>query len=195
MLLARIPVRISATDPAEYAALADVLGGGQTGALSLCADGEAPLVAIVCPSAPEGAAEALPALYLGRPEREDGMPVPAALADVLTALEGLAARAADSQAPRMRGGWRLDPQKLALTSPEGRDIALTDTETRLLLVLFDAEGTDIEKDILLQRVWGYRPGLDTHTLETHIYRLRQKIETNPTSPVFLMTSETGYRLS
>ena len=74
-------------------------------------------------------------------------------------------------------------------------ITLTDTEARLLACLFDARGGDVNRDELLQRVWGYRPGLETHTLETHIYRLRKKIEVDPATPTRIITSGDGYRFA
>ena len=52
----------------------------------------------------------------------------------------------------------------------------------------------IGRDVLLNEVWGYNSGLDTHTLETHVYRLRQKIERDPSNAELLVTEADGYRL-
>lgn len=71
---------------------------------------------------------------------------------------------------------------------------LTGTEQILLKTLITAAGTAINRDELLQTVWGYRPDLDTHTVETHIYRLRQKIESDPSQPQYIITTENGYIL-
>jgi hypothetical protein len=201
MLLSRVPIRVVADNPHEYQAFADVLGSGQAGALALAADGEAAIVVLVCPSGRIDANLGVPAVILGASPQDTGdMPyrhltTPAVMSDIFDAIESLAQEALDLSDPRGYADWHLEPARLLLRSPDGRAITLTDTEARLLAMLFDASGQELDKDTLLQRVWGYRPGLDTHTLETHIYRLRQKIETNPTNPAFLMTTDAGYRLA
>jgi hypothetical protein len=190
MSLPHIPVRVIAADPAETQAFADVLSGGQSGALALAGAGENPLVALVCPSGDAAQAGELPAVALG----PGGVAIPAALSDIFSALEQAADAAAGLSGARHYGAWMLDPARLVLRLADERTIGLTDTEARLLACLMDASGAEVTRDVLLQRVWGYRPGLDTHTLETHIYRLRKKIEADPGSPSFVLTTESGYRL-
>lgn len=72
---------------------------------------------------------------------------------------------------------------------------LTDKERDMLLILIGAGGKSVTRQNLLDSVWAYAPDVETHTLETHIYRLRQKIEDDPANPVILLTDETGYRIS
>ena len=76
----------------------------------------------------------------------------------------------------------------------GRMQALTEKETTILKFLYCAYPKAVTKDEILAEVWGLRNGLTTHTLETHIYRRRQKIEENPSEAQILLTDEGGYRL-
>jgi DNA-binding response OmpR family regulator len=75
----------------------------------------------------------------------------------------------------------------------GRKVRLTEKETNILKFLHANAGT-VPRDILLHEVWGYSPAVTTHTLETHIYRLRKKIEQDPTHAQILLTESGGYRL-
>ena len=68
----------------------------------------------------------------------------------------------------------------------------TEKETNILKFLLRAENTIVKRDVLLQKVWGYNAGVTTHTLETHIYRLRQKIESDPFQAKLLVTESGGY---
>lgn len=74
-------------------------------------------------------------------------------------------------------------------------IALTDKEVEILIYLYRAGGKIISRDVLLAEIWGYNAEVSTHTLETHIYRLRQKIEIEPEIGTLLMTEVGGYRLT
>jgi DNA-binding response OmpR family regulator len=75
-----------------------------------------------------------------------------------------------------------------------RKVRLTEKETNILKFLHASSGT-VPRDILLHEVWGYGPAVATHTLETHIYRLRKKIEQDPAKAQILLTEGGGYRLS
>ena len=81
-----------------------------------------------------------------------------------------------------------------LLQAEGRKVRLTEKETNILKFLHASAGT-VPRDILLHEVWGYGPAVATHTLETHIYRLRKKIEQDPAKAQILLTEVGGYRLS
>ena len=75
-----------------------------------------------------------------------------------------------------------------------KKIRLTEKETNILKFLYRANDSVVARDTLLHEVWGYNAGVTTHTLETHIYRLRQKIEPNPSEARLLVTESGGYRL-
>ena len=84
--------------------------------------------------------------------------------------------------------------KLLLEPAKGRKIRLTDKETNILKFLYRAAGKPAPRQVLLDEVWGYSSSVTTHTLETHIYRLRQKIEADPSRTRMLLTEGGGYRL-
>jgi DNA-binding response OmpR family regulator len=74
-------------------------------------------------------------------------------------------------------------------------VRLTELERRLLACLAEADGAIVARDQLLARVWGYSPGVATHTVETHIWRLRQKMESDDSATGLLQTEGGGYRLA
>ena len=75
-----------------------------------------------------------------------------------------------------------------------KKIRLTDKETAIIKFLYLAGERVVGRDVLLGEVWGYNAGVTTHTLETHVYRLRQKIERDPSHAQLLVTEPNGYRL-
>jgi len=85
-------------------------------------------------------------------------------------------------------------QKLLLTEETNKKIRLTEKETSILKYLFRAGSRTVSRDTLLGEVWGYNAGVTTHTLETHVYRLRQKIEPDPSNAEILVTEPGGYKL-
>jgi DNA-binding response OmpR family regulator len=92
------------------------------------------------------------------------------------------------------GPYTFRPAKKMLhDSAKNRRIRLTDKETAVLKYLYRSEAA-VNRQILMHEVWGYNSTVTTHTLETHIYRLRQKIEADPTNPSLLVTEGGGYRL-
>jgi len=92
------------------------------------------------------------------------------------------------------GHYSFRPAQKLLMEEDGGKIRLTEKETAILKYLYRAEQKVITRDILLEEVWGYNSGVTTHTLETHIYRLRQKIERDPSNAQLLVTESGGYKL-
>ena len=92
------------------------------------------------------------------------------------------------------GPYTFKPANKMLLTDDEKKIRLTEKETNILKFLYRATEGVVARDILLHEVWGYNPGVTTHTLETHIYRLRQKIEPDPSNARLLVTESGGYRL-
>ena len=145
--------------------------------------------------------------------RQDGLCCPVLLltdGDMATAHESLARpfrfsallqrlhALSTHHAPANDAGVRIGPYTFhpsaKLLQAEGRKVRLTEKETNILKFLHASAGT-VPRDILLHEVWGYGPAVATHTLETHIYRLRKKIEEDPGKAQILLTEGGGYRLS
>ena len=92
------------------------------------------------------------------------------------------------------GRFVFQPGSKHLVNGKGTKLRLTEKETAILRFLHRAGDQVVARDTLLREVWGYNAAVTTHTLETHIYRLRQKIETDPTNAELLVTEAGGYRL-
>lgn len=92
------------------------------------------------------------------------------------------------------GPYSFRPSTKSLVGEDQSKIRLTEKETSILKYLFRAGEQVVSRDILLHEVWGYNSGVTTHTLETHIYRLRQKIERDPSNAQILVTETGGYKL-
>jgi DNA-binding response OmpR family regulator len=93
------------------------------------------------------------------------------------------------------GRFRFHPSENLLHEEEaGIRLRLTGKETSILKFLYRAGDRVVDRETLLAEVWGYGEGINTHTLETHIYRLRQKIEHDPANAEILVTQGGGYRL-
>ena len=92
------------------------------------------------------------------------------------------------------GNYVFKPNSKILESNEGRSIRLTEKENNILKFLYKNLGNTVSRETLLHEVWGYNSKVTTHTLETHIYRLRQKIEDDPSKACFLITEPGGYKL-
>jgi len=93
------------------------------------------------------------------------------------------------------GPYTFQPgAKLMIDGGARKKVRLTEKETAILKYLYRAGDRVIGRDTLLGEVWGYNAGVTTHTLETHVYRLRQKIERDPAHAEILITEPGGYRL-
>ena len=92
------------------------------------------------------------------------------------------------------GQYLFKPSAKQLVTDKGNKLRLTEKETAILRHLYRAGSQVVTREILLREVWGYNSNVTTHTLETHIYRLRQKIERDPSNSQLLVTESGGYKL-
>ena len=92
------------------------------------------------------------------------------------------------------GHYTFKPASKLLLDEKGAKIRLTEKETSILKYLYRSGEKVVTREVLLHEVWGYNAGVTTHTLETHIYRLRQKIEKDPGNAELLVTEAGGYKL-
>ncbi len=93
------------------------------------------------------------------------------------------------------GAYEFRPAAKMLVDEKLRKIRLTEKETSILKYLYRACEKAVSREELLAEVWGYNAGVTTHTLETHVYRLRQKIEPDPANARLLLTEAGGYKLT
>jgi DNA-binding response OmpR family regulator len=140
-----------------------------------------------------GEAEVLPCLDAGA---NDVIVKPFRVQELIVKLRAQIARLADGiDGVCTIGPYEFRPTaKLLQESRRGRKIRLTEKETAILAFLLSTGGAPVSRETLLSEVWGYNSKVTTHTLETHIYRLRQKIEANPAEARILLTDAGGYRL-
>jgi len=92
------------------------------------------------------------------------------------------------------GPYTFKPSAKMLVRDDNRKVRLTEKETAIIKFLLRSGEQIVSRDVLLQDVWGYNAGVSTHTLETHVYRLRQKIERDPSHAEILVTEGGGYKL-
>ena len=92
------------------------------------------------------------------------------------------------------GPYTFKPSQKLLTLENGQKIRLTEKEAAIIRYLYRADQKVVTRDVLLEEVWGYNSGVTTHTLETHVYRLRQKIERDPSNAEILVTENGGYKI-
>ena len=92
------------------------------------------------------------------------------------------------------GPYSFKPSAKMLVRDDNKKIRLTEKETAIIKFLLRSGEQIVGRDVLLHDVWGYNAGVTTHTLETHVYRLRQKIERDPSHAEILVTEGGGYKL-
>ena len=102
--------------------------------------------------------------------------------------------AASEDAVFQIGPYSFKPGAKLLVGENGSKLKLTEKETAILRYFYRAGQQVVSRDTLLAEVWGYNANVTTHTLETHIYPLRQKIEPNPSDVSLLVTEGGGYKL-
>ena len=142
-------------------------------------------VGLLVTSQPVGGNNSFPVIYVNLPIRVNGL---------LSEIEEKAGAALNPDIVDIEADWQLSLQHKVLThKPSGRFVALTDKESNLLQKIAQADHSGISREILMKEVWKIDSALDTHTLETHIYRLRKKIKDVFESEM-IKAVEGGYRL-
>lgn len=150
---------------------------------------EGPIILLTRPGAED---EAVAGLEAGASET---LARPFRLGTLLVRLRAQLRQHAGDAAVIPIGPYRFRPgAKLLEGGDDGRRVRLTEKESAILHYLYRAGAKVTGRDELLGEVWGYSAGVSTHTLETHVYRLRQKIESDPAHAAILVTEPGGYRL-
>ncbi|MGL4426429.1 MAG: winged helix-turn-helix domain-containing protein [Alphaproteobacteria bacterium] len=138
-----------------------------------------------------------PFLFLGAAPKEaplggDVLEKPFKLEQFLKHLQQISNACASSYS---LGFYTFYPQKRLLQGKDGKTVMLREKETELLLFLLQSPGQKADKQTILNQVWGYHPQTLSHTLETHIYQLRQKLEDDPSNPAILINEEAFYSIA
>lgn len=122
---------------------------------------------------------------------------PLAIASLVRSFEHLSYErrmtAGNQQLP-LGSGLSFNPAQKRVLADSGQHAGLTDKEVGLLLCLYHHRGAALPRNQLLEQVWGYGDGMDTHTLETHLYRLRQKLKELTGTDSLIETAQGSYRL-
>ena len=140
-----------------------------------------------------------PAVILGGADlistpADEALPRPVRLGQLLARIDSHGYASAPYETLSL-GPYRFTPaERLLRDGASGRVVRLTELEQDLLVYLSAAQGALVGRDQLLADVWGYSGAVDSHTVETHVWRLRQKVETDDPTTRFLITEAGGYRL-
>ncbi len=125
---------------------------------------------------------------------EKTYPYPVRLGHILDEVYALKKKIEETPKIIEIGSAQLDTHSGIFIPNDKAEITLTEKEVEILLYLYKNRQKMVSKEELLDAVWNYAKNVETHTLETHIYRLRQKIEDDPSNPVYLKTKDKGYTL-
>lgn len=137
-------------------------------------------------------------LFLGEGDAGEGvraLKIPLRAANLVEILRRAVESANSAPTSIFIGDCTLDTHENLWVAPGQDPLRLTEKEGEILRCLKESADHTMSRQSLLENVWAYVEGVETHTLETHIYRLRQKIEPDPSHPVILLTVEDGYRLA
>lgn len=122
------------------------------------------------------------------------LPLPLRLSDLGKLIARVTTRASISpESIALKKGLSFFPKERLLRKTSGAPVELTEKEAALLTALWKDREHAISRDSLLKDIWRYQAGVDTHTLETHIYRLRQKISDAGGDEKMIATTQDGYR--
>jgi len=192
--LAQAEARLSATDARYYGIILDV-GLPDGDGRDLCARlrRQGVKVPIIMLTGSDEEADIVRGLDSGA---NDYIAKPFRLAELLARLRAQMRTFENSEdAVFTIGPYTFRPSAKLLQEPgRNRRIRLTEKEAAILKFLYRAGTKPVPRQVLLNEVWGYNAAVTTHTLETHIYRLRQKIEPDPSNARLLVTESGGYRL-
>lgn len=191
-------IHLSGFSPARAAALAEALAGfGFTSVVGNLPAGRL-LATILGEELPVSSLPGAPLIRLGGVAEAEGayhFPRPFRLGALVALLKRLERGAAAELPGQIIGPYRFHVvERLLLHEQTGEIVRLTDKEAALLAALSAATGEIVAREKLLEEVWGYGANVTTHTLETHVYRLRQKLGGDEEAAALLEQSEDGYRL-
>ena len=134
------------------------------------------------------------ALKLDR--RREILSKPIKVADLLaTVSRKIALHNKSDKDPRIANFYFRRDEKVLIDSDTKVSVRLTEKEADILWQLWQAPRNELSRQKLLHDIWGYNDEISSHTLETHIYRLRKKIENSSSAALILTTTENGYRLN